>query len=130
MSNEIALIKNNWLEIAKSAADLPRPFQNEIFLQECPVAGTLYVDDILEKVTLADEGKYLQLKRETDNEYDEFAISVQTASGEHIGYVPRRYNQVFARLMDAGKLLIAKFSKIDLKDHWLDINIKIILRDV
>ena len=42
------------------------------------------------------------------NGYDELAIRVETAAGERIGWVPKKHNDVLARLMDAGKLLVAK----------------------
>ena len=130
MANEVAIIKDNWMELYNGKKDLPVPYQQEIFLQECHVAGTMHVDDILIKTQSLNVGSVLRLKREPKNEYDGLAISVETAEGVHIGYVPKRYNQAYARLMDAGKLLVAKLSHKELEDHWLNLRIEIIMKDI
>lgn len=130
MTSDIAIIKDNWMELYDGKKDLPVPFQQEIFLQECHVAGTMHVDDILIKTQSLDVGSALVLKREPDNEYDELAISICTANGVHIGYVPKKYNQAYARLMDAGKLLVAKLSHKELEDHWLNLRVEIIMKDI
>ena len=46
MSNEIAVVKQHWLELASKLEDLPAPFQQEIFLLDCPIAGTSYIRGI------------------------------------------------------------------------------------
>lgn len=53
------------------------------------------------------EGDNLVLQRK-DNKYDSNAILVLTEDKRKIGYVPSKDNIVFARLMDAGKMLKAK----------------------
>ena len=130
MANEIAIVKDNWLELYGGDRQMPVPFQREIFLQECQVAGTMHVDDILIKTQAVAVGTALRLKREPKNEYDELAISVETAEGEHIGYVPKSCNPPYARLMDAGKLLSAKVSHKKLEGHWLDLKIEITMKDI
>ncbi len=57
------------------------------------------------------------------------AIRVETAAGERIGWVPKKRNDVLARLMDAGKLLVAKVVHKELEDHWLNMRIEIFLKD-
>ena len=42
MANEIAVIEKNWLALADQVKDLPVPFEQEIFLEECHVAGTMH----------------------------------------------------------------------------------------
>lgn len=74
-------------------------------------------------------GSPLVLKREPKNEHDGQAIRVETPTGDRIGWVPRKYNDILARLMDAGKLLVAKVSQKELEDHWLDLRIGIYLKD-
>lgn len=130
MANEIAIIKENWLELASGKKDMPVPFQQEIFLQECHVAGTMHVDDILIKTQGLSVGSALVLKREPSNPYDELAISVETSEGERVGYIPKKYNQAYARLMDAGKLLVGKVSHKELEDHWLNLRLEIIMKDI
>lgn len=130
MSSELAIIKDNWLELVDGKKELPVPFQQEIFLQECHVAGTMHVDDILVKTQSLEVGSALRLKREPGNPYDALAISVETAAGDHVGYVPKKYNQAYARLMDAGKLLVGKVTHKELEDHWLNLRISIIMKDI
>ena len=43
-----------------------------------------------------------------DNKFDSNAILILTESKKKLGYVPEKDNVIFARLMDAGKLLIAR----------------------
>lgn len=47
-------------------------------------------------------GEAVVLRREPENGYDTRAVSVWTAAGEKLGYVPRIDNQALANLMDAG----------------------------
>ena len=130
MTNEIAVIEKNWLSIAGQAADLPVPFEQEIFLEECHVAGTMHVDDILIKAKGVTIGTALVLKRDPQNEHDALAILVETAAGEKLGYVPSKHNRILARLMDAGKQLIAKVVHKELEDHWLNMRIAIDMKEV
>ena len=46
-----------------------------------------------------------------------------------LGYVPEKDNIVFARLMDAGKLLAAKITKITKRGSFTQISIGIYLVD-
>ena len=106
-----------------------KPFSKDIFLFDTHIAGTTYVDDIekiMEKVTI---GAELHFFRETNNRYDNYAIIIKTLNDQKLGYVPASDNVVFARLLDAGKLLIAKISTISKLEHWYRIKIKIYLRD-
>ena len=125
----VSITDRNWLDVRTSAQTLPMPFQHEILLKECHVAGTMHVDDVLFKTKAVDVGSPLVLKREPKNEHDELAIRVETSDGERIGWVPRKYNDILARLMDAGKLLVAKVSHKELEDHWLNLRIGIYLKD-
>lgn len=52
-------------------------------------------------------GTELQLYREPDNEYDEWAIAVYITDDDKLGYISRFKNETIARLMDAGKKFIA-----------------------
>ena len=130
MANEVAIVKENWPDLANRLNVLPVPFQQEIFLQECHVAGTMHVDDILIKAKDVAVGTTLVLRREPKNEHDELAILVETAAGEKLGYVPRKHNPILARLMDAGKQLTAKVVHRELEDHWLNIRIAIDMKDL
>ena len=68
------------------------------------------------------------LQRE-DNKCDNKAILILTNEMKKIGYVPERDNVVFSRLMDAGKLLKAKITKIEDRKSFTRISIAIYLVD-
>lgn len=48
-------------------------------------------------------GSALTLRREPDNEYDANAVTVQTATGDVLGFVPRELAQEIAPRIDAGE---------------------------
>ena len=74
-------------------------------------------------------GDMLSMQRE-DNKFDSNAILILNADKKKLGYVPEKDNVVFARLMDAGKLLKAKVSKIDQKGSFTQISVGIFLVDL
>ncbi|NLE62929.1 MAG: restriction endonuclease, partial [Bacteroidales bacterium] len=53
----------------------------------------------------------------------------KNADGVKIGYIPRADNKIFARLMDAGKLLFGKIASKEKQGIWLKIDIAVFLRD-
>ena len=131
MANEIAVIEKNWLALADQVKDLPVPFEQTVYLTDCHLAGTEEIDDILVKTQDVDTGTPLVLKRATTVDVaDVRAVSVETSSGTCLGYVPRRYGAVMARLMDAGKQLNAKVVGKALEGHWLDITMSIEMKEV
>ena len=75
------------------------------------------------------EGDKLDFFREPDNAYDKRAIVIKNGDGVKIGYVPRRDNIVFSRLMDAGKLLFGRIASKEWQSGWLKIDIKIYLHE-
>ena len=54
---------------------------------------------------------------------------ILTEEKKKLGYVPKKDNIVFARLMDAGKLLIAKITKIEKRGNYTQISMGIYLVD-
>ncbi|MGI6204565.1 MAG: HIRAN domain-containing protein [Anaerovoracaceae bacterium] len=129
MANEIidaetklaALITENKL------GEVIKPLKKEIHLFDTYVAGTSYLEDptVLEEVVIGDT---LILRRE-DNKFDENAILVLTEDNRKLGYIPEKDNIVFSRLMDAGKLLIAKIAKVEQRGKFTLISIGIYLVD-
>ena len=71
----------------------------------------------------------LEFFREPDNRYDNQAIVIKTVDGVKIGYVPKQDNVIFARLMDAGKLLFGKITSKEKKGSWVKIYIKVFLHE-
>lgn len=107
--------------------ELPKPFEQEIYLFDTYVAGTTHVEGIEEIAPTLSEGNRLTFFREPDNRYDPQAIRIETMDHVKIGYVPRQDNVVFSRLMDAGKVLFGKISEKEMKGKWLKLGIKIYL---
>ena len=70
----------------------------------------------------------LTLQRE-DNKFDSNAILILNDEKKKLGYVPEKDNIVFARLMDAGKLLKAKITDIKQKGSFTQISVGIYLVD-
>lgn len=108
-------------------SDIIKPLSNEIHLFDSFVAGTLQLEDksVLKGLKVGDK---LILQRE-DSKFDENTINIFTEDKRNIGYVPEKDNVVFARLMDAGKLLNAKIKNIETKGSFMTISIGIYLID-
>lgn len=108
---------------------IPKPFEKDIFLFDTCVAGTTHIEGIDELEPYLNIGDKLEFFREPDNYYDKQAIVIKTENGVKIGYVPRRDNIIFSRLMDAGKLLFGKITAKEKKGSWLKIYIKVFLHE-
>ncbi|MBQ3552035.1 MAG: HIRAN domain-containing protein [Clostridia bacterium] len=108
---------------------IPQPFEKDIFLFDTHVAGTTHIEGIEELEPQLKIDEKLSFFREPDNPYDKQAIVIKTEHGVKIGYVPQADNIIFARLMDAGKLLFGRISKKDKKGKWVKINIKVFLHE-
>lgn len=108
---------------------LPKPFERDIFLFKTYIAGTTHVEDIEEIVKSLDLDTRLDFFREPDNKYDKRAIVIKTKTGAKVGYVPKKDNVIFSRLMDAGKLLFGKVSKKEVEGNWVRIEVGIYLNE-
>jgi hypothetical protein len=92
--------------------DAFRQKSRSILVLKTAVAGlNFHVDnnsdegrDLLEALT---PGTELHLFRDTDNEHDQWAISVYTTDDRELGHVTRFKNETIARLMDYGKVFHA-----------------------
>ena len=107
--------------------EMLRPFVREIHLFDAYVAGTARLKDptVLDEIAIGDK---LTLLRE-ESKFDENAIALLTDSKKKLGYIPEQDDRVFARLMDAGKLLTAKIQGIEEKGPFRRISIGIYLVD-
>jgi hypothetical protein len=108
---------------------LAAPFAKEIFLIETHVAGTSHIP-IRQIEPALTTGASLVLRRESVNPHDPLAILILTENGEKLGYVPRDRNEILARLMDAGKFLIARLESKEWHGDWLRVAARVFLRDV
>lgn len=129
MSNELTIKNQDLLTVVenRSLGDLIKPLVNEIHLFDTVIAGTTYIeDDTLFNQLKKDEKLILQRE---NNRFDSKAILILNSQKQKLGYVPERDNQVFSRLMDAGKLLIAKVISVWNTDGFYRVRIGIYLVD-
>lgn len=130
MSNELVEQKTGELVSAinqQGLGELLKPLIREIHLFDSYVAGTTHLkdDSVLEEIKIDDK---LTLVRE-DNKFDSNAVMILAEDGRKVGYVPEKDNIIFARLMDAGKLLSAKITQIKKRGTFNQISIGIYLVD-
>ncbi len=129
MANELTQQQKELVSLVDGhdLGDIIKPLIKEIHLFDSYVAGTTHLEDksVLEQIK---EGDMLTLQRE-DNKFDSNAILILNEDGKKLGYVPEKDNIIFARLMDAGKLLKAKISRITVKGSFTQINVGIYLVD-
>ena len=129
MANELTKAQSGVVALVDSReiGDVLKPLIKEIHLFDSYIAGTTHLKDP-EVLDTVKAGDMLNLKRE-DNKFDDKAILVLNEAGQKLGYVPEKDNVVFARLMDAGKLLKAKVTDVELKGGFHMIRIGIYLVD-
>lgn len=108
---------------------VPQPFERDIFLLGTYIAGTFYIENMDEIEPDLQEDDRLDLFREPENSYDKHAIVVKTTSGEKLGYIPRKDNLIFSRLMDAGKMLFARIISKEKQGRSVEIRIKVFLHE-
>lgn len=108
---------------------IPKPFEKDIFLFDTYIAGTTHIEGIEELEPNLNIDDKLDFFREPDNRYDKEAIMIKTVNGVKIGYVPKHDNVIFARLMDAGKLLFGRISYKEKNGNWVKIRIKVYLHE-
>ena len=120
--HDVSVITNH------SVGEILQPLIREIHLFDTWIAGTTHLEDksVLKELKVDDE---LVLQRE-DNQFDSKAIMVLNNNKQKIGYVPEKDNIIFARLMDAGKILKAKIRKIQEQGTWTKVTIGIYLVDL
>lgn len=129
MSNELTKQEQGLVSLVDTheLGDIIKPLIREIHLFDSYIAGTTHLDDssVLDKIKVGD---MLTLQRE-NNKFDSNAILMLNGEGKKLGYVPEKDNLIFARLMDAGKLLKAKISDITMKGSFKQISVGIYLVD-
>jgi len=126
------LIKKEGKLVVAPLGDLPEirsPYSRDILLFNTNIAGTVYIDDIEEIVESFMEDEEFSFFREINNIHDEKAIVVKNKHDKKVGYIPKADNIIFARLLDAGKLLFGRLKEHEVKGRWHKINIDIYLRD-
>ena len=129
MDDELMLRPDGVVSLIESGeiGDVLKPLIKEIHLFDSFVAGVTHLEDkeVLSAIRVGDR---LTLVRE-NNRYDDNAILIYTADKRKLGYVPEKDNLVFARLMDAGKMLKARIDRIEDQGSLKRITIGIFLVD-
>ena len=100
--NKIIAVKHN-----KDKKDLPKPFENEIFLLSTYLTWSDMNAHMNIMIDAIDDDDVLDMFRNPENENDPYNIYAKR-QGNIVGNIPRHDNKILARLMDAGKLLYAK----------------------
>ena len=129
MANKLSIKADGLISIVEERdhGNIIKPLPKEIHLFDSFVAGTTHLADpsVLETIKVGDK-----LSRMLDNnKFDSNAVMILTDEKKKLGYVPEKDNIIFARLMDAGKLLIARIIKIEKRRSFTQINISIYLVD-
>ena len=112
-----------------SQIQLPAPYSEDLLLLQTTVAGTTHTVGIEALEPYLRPGDRLELVRVPHNPSDPNAIKIYTGDRVKLGYVPRRENQILARLLDAGKLLYAVLRAKQWQEDWLKLDVDIFLTD-
>lgn len=128
MSNDLKVKDDNSLQTIisnKGVTELIKPLVKEIYLFETRISRTNNIDiNVYKNLNINDE---LSLIREI-NKFNENSILILDVAANKLGYIPEEDTIIFSRLMDAGKLLLARVSSIDFRGYY-SIKIKIFLKD-
>ena len=127
MSSDLIKINPALLALVQGTGSLV-PFARELIVLECQVAGTSYQDLEAIEPKLNTNDRFL-LIRESENEYDNFAVAIYTSRREKLGYLPRSKNETIARLLDAGKMIFAILRSKEWVDEWLKLELVVWLVD-
>lgn len=129
MANELTVNGENAVALASQyeLGDLIKPLKQDIHLFDTFIAGTTHLKDDTPLKEMK-EGDELRLIRE-ENRFDDNAIMILDDKGRKMGYVPEKDNVIFARLMDAGKKLIARINTIHIRGTFIQVSIGIYLVD-
>ncbi len=105
---------------------LLQPFTKEIYLLDTYVADILFASDL----PIADlkKGEELLLQHEKTL-YSEHTVAVLKKDGLRLGELPSYNQEIFARLLDAGKALKATIRQIDVTEEYQTLVISIYLID-
>ena len=93
--------------------------KTKVFLLNCQIAGTSYVENIKYLEDELYELDELLLEREPKNEFDKMAVVIKDKNKNKLGYIPKSKNEVVARLMDAGLKIYGVLKYKEWKDQYL-----------
>jgi hypothetical protein len=106
------------------------PFKKDIRLAQTYIAGTMFVEDIEDKLGSVTYGTDLELRRDPSNPYDRNAIEVLNCDGNRIGFLPRKINPIAAGLMDSGKHLYCRVTCMVFDMDYTGVDVDIMMEDL
>lgn len=129
--NQITSVDAKMLEVLKAlqkGSTIPKPYGTEIYLFRTSIAGTQYYSakDNIENIK---EKDFLIFQREPENPHDRRAIAVMDLNGNKFGYIPRSENKIISNLMDAGKNIYGVIADKKYYGDYINIEIKVFMRD-
>ncbi|MCQ2055137.1 MAG: HIRAN domain-containing protein [Fibrobacter sp.] len=129
MGRELAKKKQELVSIVaqNSLGEIIKPLIREIHLFDTYIAHAAKLKPATLKALR--EGDRLSLLRE-ESRFDESTIAILNEKKEKLGYIPESDTLIFARLMDAGKILKAKITRIETKENFPLVGIGIYLVDL
>ena len=104
-----------------------KPMSRDILLFTTKIANTYKLKNN-EALLKLEVGEKLFFSRGT-SKYEDFQIVINNKNSEPVGYVPEVDSSIFARLMDAGKMLFAVIKSISFSHSVPFIEIDIYLKD-
>lgn len=125
---ELMLHREHFLKSLQDSSPAPPllPLFKEIFLLDTYVADILFAHDL--PVADLKKGDELLLRHE-NTKYSEYTVSVLKKDGFRLGELPSYHEELFARLLDAGKALKAIIQQIDITREYQTLIISIFLID-
>lgn len=111
-----------------AGTSLPERNGKDIHLIDTHIAGTGYISGFADIEKELTEGTRLIFVREWNNNYDGWAIRVESPTNVKTGYLPRNVNEIIARLMDAGEIVYGKILGRRYEGNWEKILISVYLK--
>ena len=109
---------------AKGVSEIIKPLFSEVHLFDTYISGIRNPQEL----NGVSPGDRLSL-RLTPSKFDDNEISFITDGGTKLGLVPEKDNLIFARLLDAGKMLAGKIENISLNGSFPRVTVGIYLVD-
>ena len=125
--NELTIKRDALLSAIKKGelGQLIKPLTKEIYLSDAHVSGILIRKE--SPLPVLNEGDELSLKHES-TEYDEYEIAVYK-NGKRIGELSEFNEEIYARLLDAGKALKAKVKFFVTEDEFQVLSVSVYMVD-
>jgi hypothetical protein len=114
--------------LSTGTAALALPFGQEIPCLDADVAGLAFHEAPALAAQLT-PGTLLSLRREPDNPHDARAVAV-FAGDAHLGFIPRRKNEMLSRLLDAGKSFVVRVTGREGEGQKLQLRVRVWLREL